>query len=198
MTAVLNAFRAVGKSLPSGRRFAFKNHLIIPAKAGIYFVFLLLLTVVGTGEAFGLEWSEDIQLTRTLAPLDSYAVAGENAIVNDNQGHIHILYERNVDPRERLDSTRVFYIRLDTLGNILEQQEVSERAVRTTSLRGFRDSDGNIHFTWSHMFGGEPHYMYCRFSPEGQMIDATRQLNIVTPGGSIVPVFDSRDRIWFA
>ncbi len=159
---------------------------------------MLAAVAVGAGTAVAREWSEDIQLTRTLAPQDSYAVAGENAIVYDNQGHLHIIYERNVDPRERLDSTRVFYICLDTLGNILQQQEISERAVRTTSLRGFRDSVGNIHYIWSHMFAGVPHYMYCRFSPEGQMIDETRQLNIETPGGSIVPVFDTRGRIWFA
>jgi len=95
LSGLMNAFLAVGKSfqafLPSGRRFAFKSNLLMPARAGIHLALGLILMLAGFGTGEAREWSDPVRMTRTEG---SYLNSGYRFPARmDDEGRVHVFFE---------------------------------------------------------------------------------------------------------
>jgi len=146
----------------------------------------------GTLETRAQEWTEDIQLTWIEENPDMPRFSHDSFPVYDGQGHIHVIYTRQI---ERPDSSNVYYMRLDTIGNILDQpRKISQQTSSVSNLRGILGSSGNIHFTWGNEANHDAWPRYCRFSPSSELLDSTRALSKYAAN----PLKDSQGNLWMA
>jgi hypothetical protein len=92
-----------------------------------------------------------------------------------------------------MDSVNVFYLRIDTLGNILDEaRRISIRTAYISMINGVVDRAGNIHFVWSNQANLDFWPMYFRVSPEGEILDSTRRLALRT--SSLIK--DHNENLW--
>lgn len=97
-------------------------------------------------------------------------------MIRDRENHFHALVVRNLDPRLYPDSAQVFYMRFDTVGNILDNRDITPRKciVSEFDFDGVLDSEGNVHFVWGQCISRFCRTIYCKFSPSGELLDGPR------------------------
>jgi len=140
-----NAFRAVGRSLPSGRRFAFPPILLQEkSKAGSVITLMLMVIIycAYVQKTYAeRSWQQPVQITHS----DGEYVATEFDALTDRNGRIHFAFTVHRYRGERLNN-RVMYQLLDKDGTPLTDPVVAvgdfQRQYRPSMIL---DEAGNVH-----------------------------------------------------